>query len=277
MTSRDRLSGDSGIQDPDTRPEVNSSIGNPDLRPDVDSTIDNADIRPGDDVALHEVDDRPIERTSIAEEALQPMSGGPPVVPIAIVAGLVVVAIAAFSFLGGGSPSVTGSPAGAIGAGAVSTAGPTSGAIPPRATQAGGVGPAAPETANLVVTGADVAGTWTLDGGADVSPTSTLIAAVWAVTESDGATFADLITLTITGRIADGTQTTSQEGLGLGISISRSDAAGADVFNHVFASQAGECQVTMARTAEGLTGTFTCTGITDADGHTADASGSFAT
>jgi hypothetical protein len=194
--------------------------------------------------------------------------------------GLAGTILIAGSLVACGSPPATGAPAGTSGPGG--TSGPaataaTGATAGPAATA--GNGGAAEGTANLVVTGSDVSGSWTLDGNSgDVSPTDTLIAAVWTETVSNVAeSYGELITISMGGTIVEGTQATSQSGLGLGFVISRFDAAGNDIFSHVFSSRAGECQVTMARTSTGVSGTFTCASIVDADGHTVSATGSFAT
>jgi hypothetical protein len=262
-----------GVDNPDIRdptvgnPDIRTGVDNPDIR---DASVDNPDLAPQSNVSAGHV--RPPSPPAPGGVA---MSGGLPLVPMAIVGGLVVVAIAAFSFLGGGG--APGSTTGAtVGPGVTSGLGSTTGA---GATTGTGAGPAAEETANLVVTGADVSGSWTLDASSgDLSPTATLIAGVWVETVDNVAEgYGDLVTLSLGGTIVEGTQATSEAGLGLGFTINRIDASGNDLFNHVFSSKAGECHVTMERTATGVSGTFNCASITDADGHTVSASGSFAT
>ena len=265
MTSGGRLTGDGGIDNPEIR---DGGVNDPDIRdggiqdPDTRVGIDNPDIRTG------------LDNPGLMPAA-QPMSGGLPIIPIVVGLGVIVVAVAAFSFLGGGgAPGSTTNAT--VGPGVTSGPGSTTDA---GATTGSGAGPAAEATANLVVTGAEVSGSWTLDASSgDVSPTDTLIAGVWVETADNVAEgYGDLITVSMGGTIVEGTQPTSEAGLGLGFTINRIDAAGNDLSNHVFSSKAGECQVTMARTATGVSGTFTCASITDADGHTVSASGTFAT
>ena len=288
-----RQLGDGGIEDPEIRPEAvddpnirPESVDDPDIRPDsVDNpdirpeSIDNPDIRPG---SVDNPDLRPptIDNPDIAP---QPMSGGLPVIPIAVGIGVVVLAIAAFSMLGGGGPAASGVPGTTVAPGTSAAQGATT---PPNATGAAtqpaatAAGPGAPveETANLVVTGSAVSGSWEIEGGADISPTSELITAVWTgiLTDPSG-TFGDFVTLSMSGTIVEGTQATSAAGIVLGFAISRDNADGTSQFNHVFTSKDGECQVTMQRTGSGVSGTFTCTGIKDEQGNAVDATGSFAT
>ena len=141
-----------------------------------------------------------------------------------------------------------------------------------------------PGSATLVTSNApgDATGSWVLDGGsADVSPTSSLIAGVWAEAVDNVAEgYADIITITLGGPVASGTRPTDAD-LRLSFSISRTDATGSDLFLYVFDSAGGECQVTMAPAGDGLTGTFTCSGVpgsnsVDGSTATADATGSFA-
>jgi hypothetical protein len=111
-----------------------------------------------------------------------------------------------------------------------------------------------------------------------VSPTDTLIAAVWVETASNvDAGYADIVNLTLGGPVADGTHTTSEAGLILSFTVSRTDASGTDLFYHQFVSMAGECQVTMTRGTDGVSGTFSCTGLTSDTGIAVNATGSYAT
>ncbi len=289
--------GDGGIEDPDIRPD---SIDDPDIRPDsVDNpeirpeSIDDPDIRPEsvDDpnIRPEQIDDPEIRPESVdnpdirppmidnPDLAPQPMSGGLPVIPIVIGIGVVVVAIAAFSILGGGAPAATNAPGSTTGSGVTNPPSATAAATQPGASAAGPGAPAA-EMANLTVDGAAVSGSWTVEGGADLSPTSELIAGVWTgvVTDPSG-TFGDFVTISLSGTIVEGTQSTSAAGIVLGIAIRRDNADGSNQFDHVFTSKGGECQVTMRRTGSGVSGTFACTGITDLQGNAVDAQGSFAT
>ena len=276
MGSDGRL-GDGGIDNPDIRPE---SIDNPDIRPE---SIDNPDIRPDqvDDPNIRpESVDNPDIRPPLVDKpdlAPQPMSGGLPVIPIVVVVGVVVLAGAAFSLLGGGSPPPTSAPAATAGPGSATAPNATSETSVPAATAAGPGAPA-PETANLTVSGSALSGSWTVEGGADLSPTSELIAAAWSDVVTDAAgTFGDLVTISVNGTIVEGTQSTSAAGIVLGFAIRRDNADGSNEFDHVFTSKGGECQVTMQRTGSGVSGTFACTGITDLQGNSVDAQGSFAT
>lgn len=205
----------------------------------------------------------------------------PPLATLAVgVAAILTLVIALFVLLGqGGSPTATQVPGGQPTGGqptVLSTAAgqPTGGGV-------ASPGTAAESTATLDITSGleGVGSPWTLDGiSGDVSPTATLIAAVWTETVDNVAEgYGDLITISMGGTIVEGTQATSEAGLGMGFAINRIDAAGNDLFNHVFSSKAGECQVTMARSATGVSGMFTCTGIKDTDGHTVNATGTFAT
>ena len=294
MASGGRL-GDGGIDDPKIRPGDTRSIDNPDIRPE---TVDNPDLRPetvgNPDIRPESVGNPDIRPGSVGnpdirppmidnpEIAPQPMSGGLPVIPIAIGIGAVVIAIAAFSMLGGGGPAATIAP-GATAPGATAASGAS---IPPTATgaatqpAASAAGPGAPvaETANLVVTGSALSGSWTVEGGANLSPTSELIAGVWTGVLTDpGGSFGDFVTVSMSGTIVEGTQATSEAGLVLGFAIRRDNADGSNQFDHVFTSRGGECRVTMARTSTSVSGTFACTGIKDLGGNAVDAQGSFAT
>jgi hypothetical protein len=113
--------------------------------------------------------------------------------------------------------------------------------------------------ATLVLTGdLDESYNFTEQSG-NISPTSELIAAVWVDP--------DINTLTLTGDVIAGTSPTSAR-LILGWVI------GPD--STTFASADGECQVTMEPTATALSGSFTCTGLSSADGAlTVDATGTF--
>ena len=266
MGSGGRLGG-GDIGDSEIRPD---SIDNPDIRPD---SIDNPDIRP-DSVGNPDIRPPTVDNPDLAP---QPMSGGLPVIPIAIGICVVVVAIAAFSMFSGGGPAASAAPGSSTGVGTTNAPNSPGAASQPPASAAGPGEPVA-ETANLTVNGAAVSGSWTLDGGADLSPTSELIAGVWTgvITDPSGA-YGDFVTLSMSGTIVEGTQSTAAAGLVLGISIRRDNADGSNQFDHVFTSQGGECQVTMARTGSGVSGTFVCTGITSLEGNAVDAQGSFAT
>ena len=101
---------------------------------------------------------------------------------------------------------------------------------------------------------------------------------MWTETISNvAAGHADVITITIGGPVFTGTRATSDPGIIVVFTVSRTDAAGKDLFFHVFTSKAGECSVTMQQTSSGVSGTFDCAAITDEDGHTVQARGSFAT
>ena len=140
-----------------------------------------------------------------------------------------------------------------------------------------------PGSATLVTTNApaNATGNWVLDGlSADVSPTASMIAGVWTkAVDNVVEGYADIITITMGGTIASGTRATDAD-IKLSFSISRTDATGSDLFLYVFDSAGGECQVTMSPAGDGLTGTFTCSGVpgtnsVDGAPATADATGSF--
>jgi hypothetical protein len=116
----------------------------------------------------------------------------------------------------------------------------------------------------------------TLDGpSGDVSPTNELIAAVWTETV-DSDTFGDLIVFSIGGPVIDGQEATADPGITLGISWSRVDANGADIFDHTFSSRDGECTVTMGPLGDaGVGGSFSCPNLMDEDGHTVKVAGTF--
>ena len=117
-----------------------------------------------------------------------------------------------------------------------------------------------------------------LEDGTDLSPADELIAAVWTVVETDpSGTFADLVSLSMSGPLFEGTERTSQSGIGLGFAVSRDTDQGTTAFSHDFSSRSGECEVTMYPTSTGVAGTFACDGIADADGRIFNARGSFAT
>jgi hypothetical protein len=242
MTSRDSLGGHEAAVGPD-------SIDNPDIRPD---SIDNLDVRPDSTQGII-VDFRP----EPGGDSGIIINWRPWLLPIVLVGGTV-IAIGAFSFLGqpAASPAATG--------------------VPEATQQPGGV--SAADTANLVVSGAAVNGSWTLKGGADVSATTEIMAAVWSEVSTDpSGDFVDFVTLSLSGPTEPGTVETSAAGLVLGLSIMRANADGSEQYTHVFASRGGECQVTLERTAAGVAGTFDCEAVRDADGHSADVRGSFAT
>jgi hypothetical protein len=92
-----------------------------------------------------------------------------------------------------------------------------------------------------------------------VSPTPTLIAAIW--------TDPQINTLTVSGEVANGTRKSSTL-LALGWVVGET----------VFTSKSGECDVTMEVKPESISGTFTCSGVKSADGsQTVNATGSFET
>ena len=142
------------------------------------------------------------------------------------------VVLLGVSLLGGGS-------AGGLGPGATASAGP-------------GIGvPAGPGPATVEVTGR-VDGSFTLTGTAGFGkPTDRQLASTWA--DSTGTT------LTLTGRLASVTRTTSGE-LVLSVTIM---VEGAPV---LFLSEDGECTVGMAETMSNVTGNFVCKELTSADG-----------
>lgn len=175
--------------------------------------------------------------------------------------------------------------AGFFGTSAATPGADTSSQPGPSEPVAGGSLPPATESgATLETTNAprDATGSWILDGvSGDVSPTSSLLAAVWTETvDNVEAGYGDLIVVSMGGPIAAGTQATSAD-LKLNFSLSRMDASGGEVFDYVFTSEAGECRVTMAPGGETLTGSFTCSGVpgsnaVDGSVVSTDATGTFA-
>jgi len=181
----------------------------------------------------------------------------------AAAAAVLIIVIAVFVFLG------------------QSPGGPTSTA--PVAGQGGCAGePGDGAVATIKLTG-DLDFTCTLEGpSGDVSPTDSLIAAVWTETVDDpNLQYGDLITVVVGGPVFDGTQSTAADGIaisfGWGRISAKPDASGnpVDIFDHLFSSKDGECSVAMQATATGVTGTFDCPAITDGDGHTVKAIGTF--
>jgi hypothetical protein len=115
-------------------------------------------------------------------------------------------------------------------------------------------------------------------GGKRVVPTDTILAVVFTETVDDvAAGHGDLITLTLGGTAAAGTRPTSAAGVTIGFSVTRVDGSGNELFSHTFSSADGSCQVTMAQSATGWSGSFTCGSVTDLDGHTVSANGTFNT
>jgi hypothetical protein len=169
----------------------------------------------------------------------------------------------------------------ACGGGTTTSSGPSGGQSPvasPAASVPASLPAGGDPTATLVTTGgadANVNGSWSLDGqSANVSPTASLIAAVFTKTiANEAAGYGDFIVLSMGGPVVNGTQPTSKD-FKLGFTISRSDAAGNDIFDHTFASEAGECSVTMTVSAA-ITGTFSCSNIGSDTGQTVDAEGTF--
>jgi hypothetical protein len=191
----------------------------------------------------------------------------PPAAALSALAAVVAVGvIAVFILLGQhGSPSA---PAGTglVGTGPAGTAGSGSGA------------PAGAASATLELTGPpDVTGSWTLDGiSGDISPTSSIVAAIWTKTiDNVAAGYGDLVSISLGGPVQAGTRATSADGLTLGFGIQRTTGQ-SDVFDHQWSSRGGECQVTMVIGAD-ISGSFVCASITSADGVTVKASGTFRT
>jgi hypothetical protein len=299
MTSGDRLGDgnigdpnirDGGIQDPDIRdggiedPNIrDGGVQDPNLRDGGitdpnQRTISDPDIRPGEDVAIHDVNERTVGDPDIRDGGIgdpdlapQPMSGGIPIIPIAIIGGLLVVAIAAFSFLSGGAPSATSRPGGSAAAGATTGAGANPTSKPASSGITSGSGN---PQATLELSGGLIAN-YTLDGpSANVSPTAPLIAAIWTETVDNVAEgYGELITVTLAGPVFSGTRGTNNETV-LSFTVSRIDASGNDIFQHQWVSKAGECQVTMS-TGTAISGTFECATITSGDGITVTARGTY--
>ena len=178
-----------------------------------------------------------------------------------------------------GLPAVTaGPPAASDGAGATVAPAPTDGAAPATG---------APATSGQGGSSGEAVATLTLRGGFEdaftdlegdnVSPAATILAAVWVEARDNLAeSYADIATVTLTGPVAAGSHATSASGLVLAFNVSRTDAAGNDLFFHSWTSSAGECTVTM-ETGAAISGSFTCTGIKSADGLTVDAEGTYRT
>ena len=186
------------------------------------------------------------------------------------VAGPAWLAITATAILvlGCGGSTATGGPGGTSGPGA--TGGP--------AATSGGGGGGGEGTATLSIDSADIKGNWELRGGRSVTPTDTLASAIFTETVSDmELEQADLITITLSGTLEANTRPTSAAGITLSFGYSRADAAGTDIFLHVWSSTDGSCDVTMAPSATGWAGSFTCASITDPEGHTVSANGTFNT
>lgn len=246
------------IDEPNIRldPDASTSIGGPGDTsiggPGDATAVDNADIRPWDDVMVHEVNDGSIGGpgdTSIGgpgdtrmvhdvDNVPAPAGGSLFGMPRLLVFGAAaaVVVVAAIVALNSGGPS----------------------------------GPAAPHAAQISVTGGGIDFDGPAEINAEISPTATLIAAVWtSVIENVSAGYADQVVLTITGPVISGSEATSEARIVVGVSVSRVDASGNDVFSHVFTSKDGECSVTMSKGASAITGSVTCSSLGDADGHTA--------
>jgi hypothetical protein len=309
MTSGGRL-GDEGIEDPQIRPDGvddpnirTDEVGNPDIRPEgIDNPdirpdqVDNPDIRPegvdNPEIRPEGVDnpdirpdhvDNPDLRSGVdnPEIAPQPMSGGIPILPIAIIGGLVVLAIAAFSLLGGGGatpPAGESTPGATTGAGTSSQPGASGGVVSPTLAPVGsGAASGSEEAVATVVLRGGFEDSYMELEGDDVSPTTTILAAVWVdarANASDGT--GDLATVSIAGPVFSGTQTTSEAGITVSVSVSRADATGSELFFHLWTSKAGECQVTMAA-GSAITGTFTCASLTSQDGVTVSVEGTYST
>jgi hypothetical protein len=277
----DQRSG--GIDDPNLRqgiddPELRSGVDDPDIRqgiddPELRTGIDDPDIRQGiDDPNIRQGIDNP-EIQPIQAPTVSGMSLTTPRLLGIGAIGAVVVAVGAIVIF-----NPFGAPGSSAGPGTTAGPGATKGAGGTPAAAGASLGAAKDGTANLVVSGG-YEGSWTLDSNsADVSPTATIIAGVWVKTiDNVPAGYGDLITLTVSGPIGTGTVSTSQAGVVLSFTITRSDTKGVDLFSHQFVSKAGECQVSMARGATGVTGTFNCASLTSDTGKTVKASGSFAT
>jgi hypothetical protein len=220
----ERLGSDGGIEDRNIR----QGIDDPNLR---DGGIDDPELRTAvDDPDLRQGIDNPD-----LSPAPQAMSGGIPIIPIAIVGGALVVAIAAFSLLkpgGGTGPGGAGVVAGQAKATLKITSGPP-----------------------------ELIGEWQLDGGTGTDITgATLLATTWVGVKT-GSDVQDLSTIAIGGTIAGGSRPTSKEDLSLGFGVIRDGASG-EVFNYQLSSRDGTCQITMNPSGAGMTGSFTCTGIT---------------
>ena len=186
------------------------------------------------------------------------------------------LAASAVIAIGCGGPGGTSGPAATTGSG--TTAGPGAATGGPGATPPGPGGAAGEGTATLTLESADIAGSWELRGGRSVAPTDTLAAAIFTETVDDvAAGHGDLITITLSGTLESGSRPTSAAGITLSVGYSRIDAAGADIFVHLWASSDGSCEITMAPSSTGWAGSFTCASITDPEGHTVRATGTFNT
>ena len=195
------------------------------------------------------------------------------------------VLLVTVGLIGCGGPAVTGAPgltagapASSSGAGATATPAATDGAAPPSAGPgASGEGSASGEAiATLTIRGGFEDAFTDLEGD-NVSPTTTILAAVWVEARDNLAeSYADIATVTLAGPVAAGSHATSASGLVLAFNVSRTDADGNDLFFHSWTSSAGECTVTM-ETGAAISGSFTCTGIKSADGLTVDAEGTYRT
>ena len=144
----------------------------------------------------------------------------------------------------------------------------------PAATSAG-PGGLEDETATLRITGGGLDGEFVLDSSSgNLVPGAPVMAAIWVdAVDNVAAGYGDLITVSLSGAVAAGTRPTSTD-LVLTFAISRMDATGADLFNHLFTSKDGECTVTMELGAA-VTGSFACASITSDDGVTVQAMGAF--
>ena len=183
-------------------------------------------------------------------------------------AAWVVIVALAIGACAGGQPSATAGQPSATAGQPSATAGQPSAAADPLTSAAAGPPTNAGSPggnddgdgkATLVLTG-DIDETFVFDGrSGNVSPTATLIAAVW--------TDPQINTMTISGEVANGTRKTSTL-LAIGWVI------GEDVVS--FTSKSGECDVTMEVKPDAISGTFTCSGVKSADGsQTVNATGSF--
>ena len=191
----------------------------------------------------------------------------PPIAALSAVAAVALVGVVAvFVLLGQNGGNQPGASSGAsTGAGSGASTGPDA------------TSPSSDELATLRLSGG-MTESYALDGiSGDVSPTSTIIAAIWTETiDNVAAGYGDLITVSLGGPVFDGTQRTSAQGIVLSFGVSRMDAGGNDLFDHQWTSKAGECSVTMSTGAE-ITGSFECAGLTSQDGTTVDAEGTFGT